>query len=242
MRECNTIPVVLTALDVVEYIAASPGAVKMADIQKNLGIPQATCYRMITSLVLHGWLEKRPGNEYELAGKIKEIASKLGFRMDKYAQLQPLLNSIANQMRLSVKLSVLDGTEFVNVGTATPHNCRIAFSQPGFRAPLKEVASVSTVFLAEMSLQEQKQILSGVAFLHFLDMYKFYALNGCAYQPGSSADGAAYPLDTLSFPVKNENRLAGVLSFMAEPGALEAHAGALAEKVRPKLTLLAEYL
>ena len=242
MKERNNIPVLLRSLDVLEYIAASPEAVKMSDIQKNLGIPQATCYRMIASFVLHGWLEKRPGNAYDLTDKINDIASKLGFRIDKYAKVQPLLNSISSQIGLSVKLSVLDGTEFVNVCIAAPKDCQTPFSKPGFRVSLKNVASVSTVFLAEMTLQEQKQLLPKKSFLRFMDMYKFYAVHGCSYQPGSPESNAEYPFDTLSFPVKNENRLSGVLSVLSDPDTLASRINELSGKIQKKLILLSEYL
>ena len=50
MADSNRIPVLEKTIEVVEYIATHPGAVSRTELQKALGIPQATCYRIVATL------------------------------------------------------------------------------------------------------------------------------------------------------------------------------------------------
>ena len=62
MADSNRIPVLEKAIEVMEYIATHPGAVSRTELQKALGIPQATCYRIVATLAEKGWLEASRGN------------------------------------------------------------------------------------------------------------------------------------------------------------------------------------
>ena len=58
MEKKNTVPILEKALDMLEYIGASSTAVSLPELQENLEIAQASCYRIATTLVRRGWLEK----------------------------------------------------------------------------------------------------------------------------------------------------------------------------------------
>ena len=145
----NLIPILEKALDVMEYIAASETPVRLPELQENLGIAQASCYRIAATLLHHGWLEKYSGNRYEIAPGLIRVADKARFRLEKYKHLQPVMNRIANLAGFSAKLSIRDGDEFVNVCSAQCRSGMLNFSNPGYRSPLKKIASVSAVFLSE---------------------------------------------------------------------------------------------
>ena len=84
----NTIPILEKSLDVMEYIAASETPVRLPELQENLGIAQASCYRIVATLVHRGWLEKYSGNRYEIAAGMARVADKTRFRLEKYKHLQ----------------------------------------------------------------------------------------------------------------------------------------------------------
>ena len=220
MEKKNTVPMLEKALDILEYIAANETAVSLPELQANLGIAQASCYRLAATLVQRGWLEKCSGNRYEIAAGISPVADKLRFRLERYKHLQPVMNRIANLTGFSAKLSVRDGDEFVNVCSAQCRSEMLSFSEPGFRSPLKEIASVSAVFLSECPESERRRLVGDKDLPLFQKLNRQYREHGYCFIRGQMEKDSKYPFDTLSIPVKRQDRLRGVISFLSMPGVL----------------------
>ena len=242
MEKKNTVPMLEKALDLLEYIGASDSPVTLPELQKNLGIAQASCYRIASTLLQRGWLEKRSGNRYEIAPGISRAAEKVRFRAEHYKRLQPAMNILANQIGFSAKFSVRDGDEFVNVCSAQCRTGLLNFSEPGFRSPLRTIASVSAVFLAESPLREQKRLLDAKTRPVFLELKKQYSKYGCCYIHGQLKKDADYPFDTLSIPVKREELLLGVISFLSLPGELEKEKETIVARTQSALRGIANSL
>ena len=149
MANPNRIPVLEKAVDILEYIGSHPGPVTRTELQQALGIPQATCYRVIATLVEKQWLEAFRGNRYDLAWHLCRLTGKKRFDPEAYKKFQPLLNHLAGQLRFPVKLSIRDGEEFINVCSAQATWDVSLFSEPGTRCPVDCSSSVGTVFFAE---------------------------------------------------------------------------------------------
>lgn len=242
MEAKNTVPILEKALDIMEYIGASRGAVSLPELQRNLGIAQASCYRIATTLVRRGWLEKCAGNLYNIAPGVNSVAEKVRFRLERYAHLQPFMNRIANRIGFSVKFSVRDGDEFVNVSTAQCRSEQLRFSEPGFRSQLGEIATVSTIFLAESTEKELNRILHPLDRDAFSENRAFYLRNGFSFIRGQTEKNAAHPFDTLSFPVRKNGALAGTVSFLSRPGILEEECKRIVAAIPPYLAGLADAL
>ena len=243
MDKKNTVPILEKALDMLEYIGASDTAVTLPELQANLGIAQASCYRIAATLVARGWLEKSSRNRYEIAAGLLPVAEKIRFRLAKYSHLQPAMNLLANQMGFSAKISILDGDEFVNACSAQCRSGLLSFSEPGFRSPLHQIATVSTVFLAEKPLSEQERLLNKEEMQLFREQEKFYRAKGYCFLRGESAQNAEYPFDTLSFPVRSgKGELLAVVSFLSLPGQLETKKELIAGKIDRSLKSLVNLL
>ena len=243
MDKKNTVPMLEKALDVLEYIGTSDTAVSLPELQTNLGIAQASCYRIAATLVQRGWLEKCSGNRYEIAAGVIPVAEKARFRLAKYAHLQPIMNRLANQIGFSAKFSVLDGDEFLNVCSAQCRSGQLSFSEPGFRSPLRKIATVSTIFLAERSLSELRRLLNEEQMKDFAQRQESYRRLGYCFNHGQTGKNAEYPFDTLSFPVRSESgTLLGVVSFLSLPGLLESEQKVIAARIGNHLKSLANLL
>ena len=181
MDKKNTVPMLEKALDILEYIGTSETAVSLPELQANLGIAQASCYRIAATLVQRGWLEKCSGNRYEIAAGVIPVAEKARFRLAKYRHLQPVMNRLADQIGFSAKFSVLDGDEFVNVCSAQCRTGLLSFSRPGFRTSLGRIATVSTIFLSELPPSEQKRIMDNSQQKEFQRQKTSSAVDGKTY-------------------------------------------------------------
>ena len=152
------------------------------------------------------------------------------------------MNRIANRIGFSVKFSVRDGDEFVNVSAAQCRSEQLRFSEPGFRSQLGEIATVSTIFLAESAEKELNRILHPLDRDAFSENRAFYLRNGFSFIRGQTEKDAAHPFDTLSFPVRKNGALAGTVSFLSRPGILEEECGRIATVIPPYLVGLADAL
>lgn len=236
MDKKNTVPMLEKALDLLEYIGSSDTAVTLPELQTNLGIAQASCYRIAATLVQRGWLEKCSGNRYEIASGVIPVAEKARFRLAKYRHLQPSMNRLADQMGFPVKFSVLDGDEFVNVCSGQCRSVQLSFSRPGFRTSLNKIASVSTIFLSEKSPAEQYRLLNEDQNKEFQRQQQFYRKHGYCFVAGQPGAEAEFPFDTLSFPVRRDNgELLGVVSFLSLPGQLKTEQERIALQIEKPL-------
>lgn len=243
MDKKNTVPMLEKALDILEYIGASEGTVSLPELQENLGIAQASCYRIVKTLLQRSWLEKCSGNRYEIAPGMLKVAGKAQFRLSKYSRLQPAMNRLADQIGYSAKYSVLDGEEFVNVCSAQCRHEQLNFSEPGFRSSLYNIATVSTIFLAEQSSPEQGKFREEAARHEFRALLKFYQTHGYCFIRGETGSDPEYPFDTLSFPVRNtKGVLLGVVSFLSLPGRLEMEREQIAGRMDKALKSLINLL
>ena len=236
MDKKNTVPMLEKTLDILEYIGASDTAVSLPELQENLGIAQASCYRIAATLVQRGWLEKCSGNRYEIAAGLIPVAEKARFRLARYRHLQPAMNRLADQMGFPAKFSVLDGNEFVNVCSAQCRTGMLSFSRPGFRSPLNKIASVSAIFLSEKTPAEQRRLLTEDQWKDFQKHQLFYQKHGYCFMAGHPGTEAELPFDTLSFPVRRNNGdLLGVISFLSMPGQLKTGQEQIAAQIGKSL-------
>lgn len=218
----NRIPVLERAVEVMEYIAGHPGRVSQPELIAALKIPQATCYRIIATLVAADWLVKLPGNRYDVAPGIGRLSRKTELQLEKYRPLQPALDYLARQVGYSVKLSVADGTEHVNVLSAKAPWDLALTAAAGTRFEIREGGSVAAILLSDMSPDRRQKILelcSDPAAMQLM-IDKFTRLKYLFY-PASDKPGRSLQVDALSVPVLTPGkRISGVVTLLSMPGEL----------------------
>ncbi len=158
MKQKNCIPVVEKSLQIMEYVGAHPGKVTQPELSSALGIPQATCYRIVATLVENNWLVKN-GREYDVSGGFLPVARKASLQMERYRVLRPVLEHLAKTVGYSVKLSVREGNEQVNVLSAkAPWDLALTTAE-GSRDRLENGSSVAVIFLSDMEKKALREIL-----------------------------------------------------------------------------------
>ena len=217
----NKIPVLERAVEVMEYIASHPNRVSQPELIAALKIPQATCYRIIATLVAANWLVKLPGNKYDIAPGMARLSRKTELQLEKYRPLQPALDYLARQVGYSVKLSVADGAEHVSVLSAkAPWDIALT-AAPGTRFELKDGGSVAIILLANMPQNKRAAIMSQTQSPgRIQQLINEYQLKGYAVNLASAAPEQHPQIDALSIPVPCKNGINGVLTLLCMPGEL----------------------
>lgn len=236
--EKNNVPMLEKALAVLTYIAASPGSVTLPELQKNLGIPYASCYRIVHTLVKSSFLERCGGGGFDIGAELLRTAQKKNFHLEKYRKFQSVLEALVRSCGFAVKISVRTGDSFVNVCAARDPESLLAFSEPGYCAPLGIPASVSTIFLAEEPDDAQKRIVEAGEWPRFVSLLKYYRTHGYCFIRGGRGGDARFPLDTLSFPLRRGGILRAVVSFLGLAGSMCGKQKIIAERAAPFFELL----
>ncbi len=225
MNNLNTIPVLEKAIEVLEYIGAHPGRVGQSEIKTALKIPQATCYRIITTLVEHNWLVKVNGKEYDISTGMLPVVRKAEFQLERYRVLQPVLEHLAKKVGFSAKLSVRDGDEQVNALCAkAPWDVALTTS-PGSRDHLSTGSSVGVILASEMSGEELETLLKSrkreARMQHLMESLECFRRTGYVFNPASTDPDYTWHVDALSVPVFNDRKqIAGAITLLSLPGQL----------------------
>ena len=218
----NKIPVLVRSVEVMEYIASHPGRVSQPELIAALKIPQATCYRIVSTLVAANWLVKLPGNKYDIAPAIARLSRKTELQLEKYRPLQPALDYLARQVGYSVKLSVPDGSEHVSVLSAkAPWDIAVT-AAPGTRFELKNGGSVAVILLADMPTSQRNAVFAQAEKPQKLkQLIADYKRDGYSLNLASSDPEQRPQIDALSVAICSEEQITGVLTLLSMPGELE---------------------
>ena len=231
----NRIPVLERAVEVMEYIAGHPGRVSQPELIAALKIPQATCYRIIATLVAANWLVRLPGNRYDVAPGIARLSRKTELQLEKYRSLQPALDYLARQVGYSVKLSVADGDEHVNVLSAKAPWDLALTAAPGTRFEIKSGGSVAVILLSDMAEDKSKKIIASADEPEQMkEMLNAFRRQGYSFYPASGSSEQQSKIDALSLPVFSpEKNITAVVTLLSMPGELaKADLGTLLEEMR----------
>lgn len=158
-----TIPVLERSIDLIRAVAESPSGLSAKELTLQLGIPQATCYRILRTLVQKDLLQEQPGGSYlpayglaHLAGAWSELESRL-------QELKPLLEDLTLQTGLSAKISIREGAFAVVVLRAEAQRPNSITSPVGSKTPLIEAGSAGIMLLAALPPHEQRLLLKGAS-------------------------------------------------------------------------------
>ncbi len=155
MSEGNTnkIPAVDRAVALLECLGNSRFGMTQAELCRTLDITQSTCYRIIQTLLEHGWICRSGRNSYDIAPGILSVSRKLTDVTRRFEHLQPQLEALSKQTGLSSKLSIRQGGEQVTVLRAESPRPMTVSGRVGARFPVIE-GSVGAALLCETEKED----------------------------------------------------------------------------------------
>lgn len=145
-RGSRTLKTVLAALDVVEYLAAHKGFVRLTDISKDLNFPKGRVHRILTTLTSRQYARQNPltrgyslGLQAWLLGRGAKVVEAL------IDAIRPELEQLSAKARETVVLGMLDEEVILNIYTHRgPHPIQ-AFVGEGSRAPIHATSNGKSI-------------------------------------------------------------------------------------------------
>ena len=113
------IPMVDKTFEIIEYMYEKGGKIGISQISKDLNLPKATIYRILTTLKKWGYVEKTEElDKYMLGKSFIKLGSKVSSENDITSIAVPLINKLAKEAGESINLGILHNSEVVTVYNA----------------------------------------------------------------------------------------------------------------------------
>ncbi len=158
MKQTPAIPVLASAVKVMEAIAAGSAQGPVRKVAAELGISAATCFRIFSTLQQAGWITVDDEGGRKINPELVTRLSGLPDRDRLIQRARPVFESLAQKTQLSVKLSVRDGFEALTILRAESPRAMAISGRTGARFPLA-YGSSGAILCAEMSDEQLQQVI-----------------------------------------------------------------------------------
>jgi IclR family acetate operon transcriptional repressor len=146
-------------LDVMEAMRSRPEGLSLADISRAASLPKPTAYRILGTLELRGYVDRRDDGSYVLARKLFDQPGEDAVEQLLMKVAPPAMEQLGQRCRETVNLGRLDGGEVLVVHTVeSTQSVRMA-SKAGNRRYLHTTA-IGKILLSGLSDAEIRRLLS----------------------------------------------------------------------------------
>jgi len=152
------VPAFQRGLQLLEYLASTPEGVTMSDLNE-LKIPNATLFRLLSTLTANGFAERHSDNSYILTGKLLKIGSAALRNSSIVTLAEPSMRRLRDETDESVMLGVLHGKEGIVLNQVLSNQPVKVSLEIGHHFPLHSAAPAKAMlaFLPELELKDMLQ-------------------------------------------------------------------------------------
>ena len=154
----NTIPSVISAMRIVEMLAAAPEGASQSRLAVSAGLSASTCYRILQSFAAHGWALKDTQGAWRLGAGLMPVVAALRLQVAGIDAMRRILNGIAARESIACKVSIRSGEQQIVAVRAEPPGEMQATGNEGSRFPVAEGSS-GAALLADLPVEEAVALL-----------------------------------------------------------------------------------
>jgi DNA-binding IclR family transcriptional regulator len=119
-----------------EYLSAAESPRSLRNVTTDLGIPRASAYALLTTLVRTGWVNTDgTGSGFQLGIRALRAGASYVEHDDVVRRAQPVMDHMSQQLGETIHLARLDGHEIVYLATCLSRHSLAVVSRPGRRLP-----------------------------------------------------------------------------------------------------------
>jgi DNA-binding IclR family transcriptional regulator len=147
-------PPVQRAVRLIRHVAEGNPVLNMSETAKTLKINRTTLLRLLHTLEVEGFVERRAnGAGYQVGLALLEVGARALFSQDLVQVAVPVLTRLAETLQLSAHLGVLDGTDVLYLVRRTPNTPLASNIRAGSRLPA-HATTMGRMLLAHMTPRE----------------------------------------------------------------------------------------
>jgi DNA-binding IclR family transcriptional regulator len=162
-------PPVQRAVRLIRHVAEGNPVLNMSETAKVLKINRTTLLRLLHTLEVEGFVERRPGGTgYQVGLALLEVGARALFSQDLVPVAVPVLTQLAETLQLSAHLGVLDGTDVLYLVRRTPNTPLASNIRVGSRLPA-HATTMGRMLLAHLPSVEIERLYAGKELQLFSD-------------------------------------------------------------------------
>ncbi len=138
---------IFALLELVTYAQTPPS---LSELSEKLGLSKSTVHRLLQSLLVWGYVEKKDDSTYTLGGKFIELAGHHINSLELQTEASPYLSMLYSQLELSVHLGVLEDYKLKYVTKLDRFPTTKNFARVGYETPAY-CSSIGKCLLAALS-------------------------------------------------------------------------------------------
>jgi len=104
-------------LDILEQIKTAESGYRLADLAREVELPKATVYRILTTLEGRGYLDRAHDGSYRMAKKLFDLQRTEPLEQVIHRVAQPVMERLVASCKETVNLGILDAGEVVVINT-----------------------------------------------------------------------------------------------------------------------------
>ncbi len=143
----QTLGTVEKALDILQHLHASPGALGVTEIGRALQLPKSTAHRLLATLARRGMVERSPQGRYRPGIALVALGVGLLDREPVVVAARPVIESLAAELGETIFLAGLRGSRLYVLDKQEGEGFLRAAPQVGAEVPVHATA-IGKVFLA----------------------------------------------------------------------------------------------
>lgn len=154
-QESAPVGALLKGFGVIEQL--SDGAASLGDVSRRMGLPKSSAYRLLTTLVELGVVERADNDNYRLTPRLFEYGIKALNALDLVTAARPFMHTLRDITGETVHLAVRSGIHAVYVQKVNSSHALRMDSRIGYQAQLYNT-SLGKVLLAWLDPEEIKKL------------------------------------------------------------------------------------
>ncbi|MDH5728236.1 MAG: IclR family transcriptional regulator [Gammaproteobacteria bacterium] len=145
----SKIQVIDRMVSLMDALSSYDKPISLKFLSADTGLHPSTAFRILTSLIEHGVVERTDSSHYRLGTRLLRWSDRVHTRLDLRSEARPIMEWLCEQIDETVNLTVREGDEVVYVERVTGRRAIRVEQVIGSHAPL-HVTAVGKLMLGDM--------------------------------------------------------------------------------------------
>ncbi|MBA9001825.1 MULTISPECIES: IclR family transcriptional regulator [Thermomonospora] len=144
------------AFELLEHLADAGGEMALSELTERSGLPMPTIYRLMRTMVNHGYVRQGPSKRYALGPRLIRLGESATRLLGHWAR--PALTRLVDEIGETANMAVLEGDAAVYVAQVPSRHSMRMFTEVGRRVQ-PHCTGVGKALLAQLSDETVREII-----------------------------------------------------------------------------------